>query len=81
VAHVNQSERRVTVSVDSEADAAYIAFPTDDPTRSVKRTIPIHDDEGLLVGAVDLDATGRSLGVELLRASQVLPASWLHASE
>ena len=78
---MNKFEHPVVVSVDSEANAAYVAFPTDDPARSVERTIPIHDDRGLLVGAVDLDPAGRALGLELLRASEVLPPSWLSAGE
>jgi uncharacterized protein YuzE len=56
----------VRISYDAHADAAYVYVTTTSP-REVDRSLPVGDDF-----VVDLDAQGRLLGVEVLRARECL---------
>ncbi len=63
---------RLVTKRDPTADTAYLALTGVGPGEAVE-TIPVHDRTGDLVGAVDLDADGRVLGIEFLNVSHRLP--------
>ncbi len=61
---------------DPAADAAYVRLvPREIGRGEASETIRIFDHDGDLVGALDLDATGAVLGLELLNAARRLPPS------
>ena len=57
------------ITLDKEADAAYIYFKDILPGE-VKKTISLNDSIN-----IDLDNDGKTLGIEILNASQNLPSS------
>lgn len=63
----------LTLTVDSEADAAYIK--TKSGERSVSRTIPIQDKNDQLYGTIDLAEDGTLLGIEILGVKKLLPSA------
>ena len=69
------------VTYDPTADAAYIQLADDIPAGSVDRTYLCDpNDVGGIVN-LDLDASGRILGIEVLTASALLPAAVLRNDE
>jgi len=56
------------ITIDKEANAAYIYFKKISPGEVVK-TISLNDSIN-----IDLDAEGRTLGIEILDASKNLPS-------
>lgn len=61
------------IEVDSEADAAYIYFKEISPGEVVK-TISLNDSIN-----VDLDDSGKTIGIEILDASKTLPVASLNS--
>ena len=69
--------RRLEIRYDAEADAAYIYVVARGPGRTVARTTFCDVEWEGSAASLDLDAKGGLLGVEILGASKVLPASLL----
>ncbi len=63
------------VTLDDEANAAYIYMVGDLAPSGVTRTVPL-DHPGTVIN-VDFDSDGRALGVETLDAGATLPAELL----
>jgi uncharacterized protein YuzE len=63
-----------TVAYDKDADAAYIHLRPIAPGDAVS-TISVHVPHGSI--SLDIDREGRVIGIEILQASAVLPASVL----
>jgi uncharacterized protein YuzE len=59
---------RVVARHDGEADAAYVVLG---PADAVAATVRIDDAAGTWIGALDLDAHGRVLGLEMLSVAAV----------
>ena len=59
------------IEIDKEADAAYIYFKEISPAE-VKQTISLNDSIN-----IDLNAEGKTIGIEILDASKNLPLSSL----
>lgn len=71
----------VRLTFDGEADAAYVALGPDTGAGGVTRTVPV--DLGGELGidvALDVDANGRLVGVEVLGASRLLAPEVLAAA-
>ena len=62
------------ITFDKEADAAYIYFK-EISEGEVKTTISLNDSVN-----IDLDAEGKTLGIEILNASKNLPQSALKSA-
>lgn len=73
------NERRVEVTYDPEADAAYVYLQARDGNRKVatNRLCKIELDMEMAAITVDFDAEGRIAGFELLGASRLLPRALL----
>jgi uncharacterized protein YuzE len=63
------------ISLDTEADAAYIYFKDITPGE-VDKTISLNDSIN-----IDLDKDGKTLGIEILDASKNLPVNTLKSCE
>ena len=63
------------IDIDKEADSAYIYFKEIAPGE-VKTTITLNEDIN-----VDLDAQGKTLGIEIIDASRNLPKAALQQAE
>ncbi len=63
------------ISLDTEADAAYIYF-TDISPGEVSKTISLNESIN-----IDLDNEGKTLGIEILDASKNLPVNTLKSCE
>ena len=64
-------ERDVSVEYDAEADAAYVRLNEG----SAERTVDLESSDLRMPVLVDLDASGRILGFEILEASRHLGLS------
>ena len=64
----------IKVTFDKEADAAYIYFK-DISAGEVAKTISLNESIN-----IDLDAEGKTLGIEVLEASKNLPSSVLNSA-
>ena len=62
------------ITFDKEADAAYIYFKEISPGE-VSKTISLNDSVN-----IDLDSSGKTLGIEIIDASRNLPASALKSA-
>lgn len=62
---------QVRVTLDDEANAAYIYLMDGIASGSVARTVPL-DHRGAMIN-LDFDANGRVVGVEILGAAAALP--------
>jgi uncharacterized protein YuzE len=65
----------VKITLDKEADAAYIYFK-DIADGEVAKTISLNDSIN-----IDLDADGQILGLEILNASENMPVNALNSAE
>jgi uncharacterized protein YuzE len=65
----------MTLTWDTGADAGYIDTAQRGPGQTVARSIPIHDQNARLYGALDLGADGTLLGIEILGVSKLLPST------
>ena len=63
------------MTLDRDADAAYIYFK-DISAGEVSETISLNDSIN-----IDIDSEGRTLGIEIINASQTLPFSALENAE
>ncbi|MBE7370604.1 DUF2283 domain-containing protein [Dermacoccus barathri] len=69
------------LAFDGEADAAYVALGPDPGAGGVTRTVPVElgGEPGIDL-ALDVDANGRLVGVEVLGASRLLAPEVLAAA-
>lgn len=65
------------ITYDSDADAAYIYLVDEIARGGVARTVPVEALASEAMINLDFDSDGRMLGIEVLDASRVLPASVL----
>jgi hypothetical protein len=63
----------MTLTWDDESDAGYLDTAQPGPSQSVARSIPIHDQDARLYGALDLAADGTLRGIEIIGVSTLLP--------
>ena len=69
------------VTYDPEADAAYIHFQAEIAPGAAVRTVCVDEQEIDGMVNLDLDKTGRILGVEVLEAARLLPRDLLRHFE
>jgi uncharacterized protein YuzE len=67
----------LSCTYDSDADAAYLYLDAPVPAAAVRQVLPFDPESGMF--ALDLDAEGHVLGLEILDASRHLPAALLDA--
>lgn len=65
----------LTLTVDTEADAGYIATSAGGIGQPVARSIAVRDQDDRLYGAFDLTADGTLLGIEILGVNKLLPGN------
>jgi uncharacterized protein YuzE len=63
------------ITFDKEADAAYIYFK-DIEAGEVKKTISLNESIN-----IDLDSEGKTLGIEILKATSNLPSNVISSAE
>ena len=63
------------ITIDKEADAAYVYFKDISPGE-VKKTISLNESIN-----IDLDEEGKTLGIEILDAKENLPSNVINSAE
>jgi uncharacterized protein YuzE len=74
---MTDSIKPLRVTYDPEADAAYIYLVPNVQSSGVARTVPVDGGDHPWMVNLDVDSDGQIVGVEVLDARRLLPASLL----